>query len=55
MLINPENTVREDDEIREWKYTNFLKSILGTPKAKLSNYSEDEVIFELEIKGRRVS
>ena len=55
MKHNIEDTIREDDEVREWKHQNFLKSILGTPKAKQSNYSEDEVIFELEIKGRRVS
>lgn len=55
MKHNIEDTIREDDEIREWKYTNFIKSILGRPRPKLSNYSEDEVIFELEIKGRRVT
>lgn len=54
MIISPETTVREDDELRLWKYSQFIKSILGTSKPySLPNYSKDEVIFELEIKGKR--
>lgn len=53
MLIT-ETNIREDDEKREYRYRMFLNSIQPvTNKNRKRNYSKDEVIFELEIKGKR--